>query len=61
MSSHPTTRAPTAHGDTYCERASILMLASYYGGRLSQDRIAYEDYRGEPVDQLGHTKNGNNT
>ena len=58
---HPTTGAPTPHGDTYCERASISMLASYYGGHLSQDRIAYEDYQGEAVDQLGHTKSGNNT
>ena len=58
---HPTTGAPTAHGDNYCERASISMLASYYGGHLSQDRIAYEDYRGEPVDQLGHDQRGNYT
>jgi len=58
---HPETGAPTAHGDTYCERASISMLASYYGGHLSQDRIAFEDYSREPVDQLGHSKNGNTT
>ena len=58
---HPTTGGPKPHGDTYCERASISMLASYYGGHLSQDRIAYEDYKGETVDQLGHTKAGNNT
>ena len=32
------------HGINYCERASVSMLASYYGGRLSQDRIAYHDY-----------------
>lgn len=29
------------HGRNYCERASVSMLASYYGGHLSQDRIAY--------------------
>jgi|GEM_PF-2274160 len=57
---HPTTGGPKPHGKAYCERASISMLASYYGGHLSQDRIAYEDYRGEKVDQLGHTKKGGN-
>ena len=50
---HPTTGAPTAHGSNYCERASISMLASYYGGQLSQDRIAYEDYQGTS-NELGH-------
>jgi formylglycine-generating enzyme required for sulfatase activity len=41
------------HGINYCERASVSMLASYYGGRLSQDRIAYHDYAGTRND-LGH-------
>ena len=41
---HPTTGGPKPHGSNYCERASISMLASYYGGHLSQDRIAYRDY-----------------
>jgi len=50
---HPATGAPRRHGDNYCERASISMLSSYYGGQLSQDRIAYEDYRGTNND-LGH-------
>ena len=50
---HPTTGSPQPHGSKYCERASISMLAWYYGGRLSQDRIAYEDYKGTAND-LGH-------
>ena len=29
---------------TYCARASISMIASYYHGKLSQDRIAYQIY-----------------
>lgn len=28
----------------YCARASIAMVTSYYGGKLSQDRITYEAY-----------------
>ena len=50
---HPTTDGPKPHGSNYCERASISMLASYYGGHLSQDRIAYEDFQGSTND-LGH-------
>lgn len=43
------------HGDMYCVRASVAMLASYYGGRLSQDRITYEMFRdGAPEGDLGH-------
>jgi formylglycine-generating enzyme required for sulfatase activity len=41
------------HGINYCERASVSMVASYYGGRLSQERIAYHDYAGTAND-LGH-------
>ena len=41
------------HGSNYCERASVSMLVSYYGGKLSQDRIAYHDYAGTTND-LGH-------
>ena len=50
---HPTTGGPKPHGSNYCERASISMLVSYYGGALSQDRIAYEDYQGT-ANNLGH-------
>lgn len=50
---HPTTGSPKPHGSNYCERASVSMLASYYGGQLSQDRIAYRDYQGTSND-LGH-------
>ena len=41
------------HGSRYCERASVSMLASYYRGHLSQDRIAFQDFRGW-TDDLGH-------
>jgi hypothetical protein len=29
------------HGNMYCVRASIRMMASYYGGSLTMDRISY--------------------
>ncbi len=50
---HPATGTPKPHGSNYCERASVSMLASYYGGNLSQERIAYNDYQGTTND-LGH-------
>lgn len=40
----------------YCVRASIAMIASYYGGELSQDRISYQFYQGtdgNPETDLG--------
>ncbi len=43
------------HGSNYCERASVAMLASYYGLSISQDRIAYEDYK-NTNNQLGHAQ-----
>ncbi|HEX8684177.1 MAG TPA: lamin tail domain-containing protein, partial [Ardenticatenaceae bacterium] len=43
------------HGQMYCVRASISMMASYYGGRLSQDRITYEIFKAQKVEaHLGH-------
>ena len=43
------------HGDSNCVRASISMMASYYGGALSQDRISYEIFKGGPPEgDLGH-------
>ena len=30
----------------YCERVLVSMLASYYGGKASQDRIAYRGLQG---------------
>jgi formylglycine-generating enzyme required for sulfatase activity len=50
---HPSVGSPKPHGSNYCERASVSMLASYYGGNLSQERIAYNDYHGTAND-LGH-------
>ncbi len=39
----------------YCTRASISMLVAYHGGKLSQDRIAFQRYGGGPPDgDLGH-------
>ncbi|MEZ4641761.1 MAG: SUMF1/EgtB/PvdO family nonheme iron enzyme [Chloroflexota bacterium] len=41
----------------YCVRASTAMIASYYGGDLSQDRISYEffkDRNSGPDTDLGH-------
>lgn len=43
------------HGNNYCVRASVSMLASYYGGKLSQDRISYEIFKGGAAEgDLGH-------
>ncbi len=43
------------HGNMYCVRGSISMMASYYGGKLSQDRITYELFKGDPPEgDLGH-------
>ena len=43
------------HGRRYCVRASVSMLASYYGGELSQDRLSYEVFKGgRPEGALGH-------
>lgn len=50
---HPSASSPKRHGSNYCERASVSMLASYYGGHLSQDRIAFNDYHGT-ANALGH-------
>lgn len=39
----------------YCTRASIAMIVAYHGGKLSQDRIAFEGYGGgRPEGDLGH-------
>ena len=43
--------------ESYCVRASTAMMASYYGGNLSQDRISYEFYKAKssgPDTDLGH-------
>ena len=43
------------HGNMYCARASVAMMASYYGGHLSQDRITYEIFQDNaPEGDLGH-------
>lgn len=43
------------HGNMYCARAALAMMASYYGSNLTQDRISYEIFKGEgPEGDLGH-------
>jgi len=43
------------HGNRYCVRASMSMMASYYGGHLSQDRITFEMFKGgQPEGDLAH-------
>ena len=47
------------HGDDYCARASLSMMASYYGGDLSQDRISYAVLgygTDQPEGDLGHNQ-----
>ncbi len=47
----------SAHSAVYCSRAVISMMASYYGGELSQDRISYEIFhKGSPEGELGHNQ-----
>lgn len=49
--------SPGTHGSNYCVRASISMLAAYYGGQLSQDRISYHIFGGGPPEgDLGHNR-----
>jgi len=44
------------HSQYYCVFASLAMITRYFGGDLSQDRIAYEVYGGhEPEGDLGHS------
>jgi len=43
------------HGKMYCARATMAMMASYYGSNLSQDRISYKIFgNGKPEGDLGH-------
>jgi regulation of enolase protein 1 (concanavalin A-like superfamily) len=45
----------SSHDDMYCTRASISVIADYFGGHLSQDRISFYQYGGgEPEDDLEH-------
>jgi len=45
------------HGKGYCARATLAMLASYYGSNLTQDRISFEFYKGGPPEgDLGHDR-----
>jgi len=37
---------PDNAGYPYCARAGVAMVNAFYGGKLSQDRIGYEAYRG---------------
>ncbi len=43
------------HGNMYCARATMAMMASYYESDLSQDRISFEIFKaGGPEGDLGH-------
>lgn len=42
------------HDNMYCTRASISMIVAYHGGKLSQDRIAYQAYAGSTSGDLGN-------
>ncbi len=43
------------HGNKYCARATMAMMASYYGSNLSQDRISFEIFgERDPEGDLGH-------
>jgi hypothetical protein len=45
------------HEGMYCARACISMIASYFGGHLSKDRISYEFFKGgTPDGDLGHNR-----
>ena len=48
---HPVTRD---HGENYCTRACISMIANSAGGRLSQDRITYFIFQ----ESAEHTRDG---
>jgi hypothetical protein len=51
----PHTYTETDHSKRYCARATTSMMASYYGGQLSQDRITYELFKNNPPEgDLGH-------
>jgi len=61
-SEHPIEGGVKAHAINYCSRATISMIASYYGAELSQDRIAFEDLKDtstchyDSCNQLGHER-----
>ena len=51
----------SSHDSERCIKAAVSMIASYYGGNLSQDRIAYYVYNEHfklesPQNDLGHGK-----
>lgn len=59
-SPHPETGAVQPHAVSYCSRAALSMFVSYYGAKLSQDRIAYHDFQSTTIriedtyNTLGH-------
>jgi len=55
----PDPRVQRVHGTMYCWAASTAMVNAKYGGDLSQDRIAYQNWhtlRPEPEGDLGHDR-----
>lgn len=50
---HPEDRRVVEHDDHYCQVASMSMIASYYGGDISQDRLSYYAIREYPDSSRG--------
>ncbi|MBN1247710.1 MAG: lamin tail domain-containing protein, partial [Anaerolineae bacterium] len=50
---HPDDRRVVEHDNHYCQVASMSMIASYYGGDISQDRLSYYAIREYPDSSRG--------
>lgn len=50
---HPDERRVVEHDNHYCQVASMSMIASYYGGDISQDRLSYYAIREYPDSSRG--------
>lgn len=50
---HPDTHRVTEHDNHYCQVAGMSMIASYYGGDISQERLSYYAIREYPDSQRG--------
>lgn len=50
---HPDDRRVVEHDNHYCQVASMSMIASYYGGDISQDRLSYYAIREYPDSKRG--------
>lgn len=50
---HPDTHRVTEHDNHYCQVAGMSMIASYYGGDISQERLSYYAIREWPDSKRG--------